>query len=279
MSSVGLEVELLAPPGKTRFDLARALAKQAGGALRLSFKYHGQGTLPDGRPDCQLSPAAKVMVRGKWFASVVDDPTILDDLAPLAEGSHFVLDIGTGRGDFLTVLKQAGIPSRGIDLNPEAVKQAVEQGLDVILAGASEHLTSLPDESIGAVTALHVVEHLDPNALIGLVDEIVRVLVPGGVVIFETPNPTNLVVGASSFYHDPTHHRPVTPDYLAFLLHDRGLTDVQTRFLNPLPEFENPTPTFDKPGYRGLELLLDDVRWALKGPQDYAVIGRRPGSR
>lgn len=85
MSSVGLEVELLAPPGKTRFDLARALAKQAGGALRLSFKYHGQGTLPDGRPDCQLSPAAKVMVRGKWFASVVDDPTILDDLAPDAE--------------------------------------------------------------------------------------------------------------------------------------------------------------------------------------------------
>ena len=82
MSSVGLEVELLAPQGKTRFDLARALAKLAGGALRLSFKYHGQGTLPDGRPDCQLSPAAKVMVRGKWFASVVDDPTIIEDLAP-----------------------------------------------------------------------------------------------------------------------------------------------------------------------------------------------------
>lgn len=82
---IGLEVELLAPPGKTRFDLARALAKQAGGALRLAFKYHGQGTLPDGRPDCQLSPAAKVMVKGKWFASVVDDPTILDDLAPDAD--------------------------------------------------------------------------------------------------------------------------------------------------------------------------------------------------
>ena len=85
MNRVGLEVELLAPPGKTRFDLARALAKLAGGALRLSFKYHGQGTLPDGRPDCQLSPAAKVLVRGKWFASIVDDPTILDDLAPDAE--------------------------------------------------------------------------------------------------------------------------------------------------------------------------------------------------
>ncbi|MDP2271805.1 MAG: amidoligase family protein [Archangium sp.] len=82
---VGLELELLAPAGKTRFDLARALAKQAGGALRLSFKYHGQGVLPDGRPDCHLTPAARVLVRGKWFASVVDDPTIVDDLARTPE--------------------------------------------------------------------------------------------------------------------------------------------------------------------------------------------------
>ncbi|MDP1822685.1 MAG: amidoligase family protein [Archangium sp.] len=82
---VGLELELLAPPGKTRFDLARALAKRAGGALRLAFKYHGQGELPDGRPDCQLTPTARVLVRGKWFCSVVDDPTIVDELAPTDE--------------------------------------------------------------------------------------------------------------------------------------------------------------------------------------------------
>jgi hypothetical protein len=80
LNRVGLELELLAPPGKTRIDLARALAKQAGGALRLSLKYHGHGLLPDGRPDCHLTPAARVLVRGKWFASVVDDPTIVDDL-------------------------------------------------------------------------------------------------------------------------------------------------------------------------------------------------------
>ena len=84
-SRIGLELELLAPPGKTRFDLARALAKQARGALRLSFKYHGQGVLPDGRPDCHLTPAARVLVRGKWFASVVDDPTIVDDLSQTTE--------------------------------------------------------------------------------------------------------------------------------------------------------------------------------------------------
>lgn len=78
--AIGLELELLAPEGKTRFDLARALAREAGGALRLGWKYHGRGHLPDGRPDCELTPAARVSVKGKWFASVVDDPTIVDDL-------------------------------------------------------------------------------------------------------------------------------------------------------------------------------------------------------
>ena len=203
----------------------------------------------------------------------------LGDLEHLKASSKIVLDVGTGRGDFLSVLSEAGIPSRGIDSNPEAVKRAVDIGLDVTLADAFEHFASLPDESLGAVTALHVVEHIEPNALIKFVDEIFRTLVPGGTVIFETPNPTNLSVGASSFYHDPTHQRPVTPDYLAFLLRDRGLTDVETRFLHPLPEFERALPSFDGPGFRGLELLLEAVRWALKGPQDYAVVGRRPGER
>lgn len=79
---VGLELEWLAPPGASRDDLARALAKAFHGALRFGWKYHGHGHLPDGRPDCHLSPACRVDVRGAWFASLVDDPTIQDDLGP-----------------------------------------------------------------------------------------------------------------------------------------------------------------------------------------------------
>lgn len=77
---VGLELELLAPPGLTRDDLARALARELGGAVTFGWKYHGAGALPDGRPDCRLTSAARVEVKGKWFASFVDDPTLRDDL-------------------------------------------------------------------------------------------------------------------------------------------------------------------------------------------------------
>ncbi len=79
---VGLELEWLAPPGATRDDLARALAKTFRGALRFGWKYHGHGHFPDGRPDCHLTPASRVDVQGAWLASFVDDPTLIDDLAP-----------------------------------------------------------------------------------------------------------------------------------------------------------------------------------------------------
>ena len=47
-------------------------------------------------------------------------------------------------------------------------------------------------------------------------------LQPGGLLIFETPNPTNVNVGASSFYLDPTHLKPLHPQFLgATLTHDR----------------------------------------------------------
>lgn len=200
----------------------------------------------------------------------------VDDLRHLAGGSAPVLDIGAARGELLQLLAAEGVPCYGIDLNAAVVADAVARGLDVRVEDAFEHLRGLAAESLGAVTAFHVVEHLEPEALLVLVDEILRVLRPGGTIVFETPNPTNVVVGASSFYHDPTHRRPVTPDYLAFVLHDRGFADVQTRFLHPLPEFELDLPPLPGPGLRSVELLLADVRWALKGPQDYAVVAHRP---
>jgi len=206
----------------------------------------------------------------------------LADLAPLAgdlTASGIVVDIGTGRGELLRIMGRAGISCYGIDSNPHSVHEAVSAGLDVRMADLFAHLAGLPAESIGAIVALHVVEHLEPLDLLSMVDEAMRVLVPGGLIILETPNPTNLVVGASSFYHDPTHRRPVTPDYLAFVLGDRGFVDVETRFLHPLPEYELEVAPLPGPGMKSLDMLIDDVRWALKGPQDYSVLARRPSGR
>ena len=95
-----------------------------------------------------------------------------------------------------------------------------------------------------------------------------RVLKPGGLLIVETPNPTNVVVGAAAFYRDPSHLRPIHPDYLQFLARESGFVAPELRFLHPCAGFEELGP--ERPTWR-LEL-----NWALFGPQDVALLARRP---
>ncbi len=74
---VGLELELIAPPGLTRFDFAERLARQVKGQLRYRLHYTGEGHLDSGRPNCALSLAARVLdADGRWLVDVVDDVTI-----------------------------------------------------------------------------------------------------------------------------------------------------------------------------------------------------------
>jgi len=67
------------------------------------------------------------------------------------------------------------------------------------------------------VSGFHIAEHLPFQVLKKVVREAKRVLVPGGLLILETPNPENISVGTSSFYLDPTHERPIPPELLSFL--------------------------------------------------------------
>ena len=142
-----------------------------------------------------------------------------------------VLDLGCGRGEWLEVLREAGLRGRGVDSNPVLVEQCRGRGLDVAFGDVLAHLRGLPDASVGAVTAVHVVEHLPFTTLVDLVDETVRVLAPGGVAIFETPNVQHLLVGACAFHTDPTHELPLAPDGAA--VSRRGARSGPRR--DPLP--------------------------------------------
>ncbi|GHU38698.1 hypothetical protein AGMMS50256_38160 [Betaproteobacteria bacterium] len=50
-----------------------------------------------------------------------------------------------------------------------------------------------------------MVEHIGFDQLQSLISNALRVLKPGGLLIMETPNPENIVVGTTDFYRDPTH--------------------------------------------------------------------------
>lgn len=199
-----------------------------------------------------------------------------DDLGRLAEHGP-VLDIGPGRGEWLELLGEKGITAYGVDTNLTFVEEGAAMGLDIRHDDALEHLSSLPPSSLGAVTAFHIAEHLDVDTLLDVLERAIIALRPGGMVLIETPNPTNLIVGASTFYLDPTHLRPLHPDLLRFAVERAGFVDVEVRYLNPgfAPAGGPPPELPADPVERD---LVGWVNWALRGPLDYAVLATKPGT-
>ncbi|MGD9765073.1 MAG: methyltransferase domain-containing protein [Candidatus Binatia bacterium] len=183
------------------------------------------------------------------------------------EGSP-VLDIGCGRGEWLEVLQQAGIEAAGVDLNPILVERCRRAGLNVAQVDAIAHLRSVAHGSLGAVTAFQVIEHLPFELFLDLVDETVRALRSGGVAIFETPNPENILVGSCTFYADPSHHRPIPPQVAKFFLESRGLANVDVLYLNPARPEQRITPEDSD--------IVRRFNQYFYGPRDFAVIGWKP---
>lgn len=177
------------------------------------------------------------------------------------------LDLGCGRGEWLELLNEEGLAVRGIDLNEDMVARCRNLGLPAEHHDALAYLRSLGAESLGAVTGFHIVEHLSLPVLLALVDEAVRVLRPGGVCIFETPNPSNLRVSTYTFYLDPSHRNPIPKELLAFLVEARGLCRAKTIELHPYPDSFR-LPDDGRPATR----VLNELLWSS---QDYAVIARK----
>jgi 2-polyprenyl-3-methyl-5-hydroxy-6-metoxy-1,4-benzoquinol methylase len=190
-----------------------------------------------------------------------------------------VLDIGCGRGEFLELMTEAGIRAKGVDLNLDMVLYCQEKGLDVVREEAYTYLESLPDESLGGLFAAQLVEHLEPTRIIELVNLCQRKLQPGGVLIFETPNPACLTVFAQSFYMDFSHIRPIHPEAMKFLFESAGFQNLQVKFSSPVePSMGIPPlsgiaadPQATEEFNRGIARLNE----LLYGFQDYAVIGRK----
>jgi O-antigen chain-terminating methyltransferase len=196
------------------------------------------------------------------------------DVLPLS-GTGPVVDLGCGRGEWLEVLRDHGVEAYGVDTNEAFVAAGTERGLDVRHGDALRHLHEVPESSLAAVTGFHLAEHVTLDGLVDLVDSALRALRPGGLLILETPNPTNVTVGAAAFYIDPTHLKPLHPQFLEFLVLERGFVDAELRFLHPTD-----TPPLELPAIEGVDTsrvqaALDRLNWALAGPQDYAVLARK----
>jgi SAM-dependent methyltransferase len=176
-----------------------------------------------------------------------------------------ILDVACGRGEWLELLKEEHLHATGVDANVVLVNQCRERGLEVVQADLIEHLSGVSVGSLGAMSAFHIVEHLTVEDLIAFLDQALRVLHTDGLLLLETPNPENVLVGSCNFYLDPTHRNPLPPPVLKFLVESRGFVIVEIFGLNPSDE---------KP-VAGESELARRFNQYFYGPMDYAIIARK----
>ena len=178
-----------------------------------------------------------------------------------------VMDIGCGRGEWLGLLNDAGITALGIDTNPVQIGDVQDKGLDARQGDARSALSAAEDNSVACITAHHLIEHLPFEEVLWITREAMRVLAPGGLLLFETPNVRNVLVGATSFHNDPTHLNPMTDPVLTVLFETVGFHPIETRHLHPhekLAEFMA-KPNFDP-----------ELANLMFGAQDLAILGHKP---
>ncbi|MCM3921884.1 class I SAM-dependent methyltransferase [Frankia sp. AiPs1] len=183
-----------------------------------------------------------------------------------------VLDLGPGRGEWLRMLAARGVDAVGVDADPMFAAAARARGLRVEVGDLLDHLRTVGDGTLDLVTAFHVVEHLATDELLAVLAQARRALHPGGGLILESPDPTNLAMGACNFYLDPTHRRPLPPALTEFLVTTSGFTDAQIRRLHPREQVDLSTLRLDGVDEATGRLVGAALTAALFGPQDYAVV-------
>jgi SAM-dependent methyltransferase len=142
------------------------------------------------------------------------------------------LDLGCGKGEFCALLNEWGWDAEGVDGSQAAVDACRSRGIAVTLADVLAYLETRPDDPIGGVSAIQLIEHLPRRAWVHLFEEIHRALGPGGALLLETINGQNPDAVADYFLADVTHTWPGHPETLKLMAEHAGFAKVEVRFLH-----------------------------------------------
>jgi len=190
---------------------------------------------------------------------------------PYFKDKKNVIDIGCGRGEFLSLMQDNGINAVGVDIYEPYADYCRMKGLNAECGDGSEYLSKL--ESVDGIFVGQVVEHLKPHQIIRLCNTAFEKLSDGGCIIIETPNPTSLSIYTNAFYIDPSHIKPVHPLTMKYYLEKAGFRNIEIIFT------ESSKPKVSIPPLKSDAENIDEFNEAVKkvsdiifGSQDYAVV-------
>ena len=172
---------------------------------------------------------------------------------PLLRQHAPVLDVASGRGEMLDLLRADGVEAAGVDIDEAMVEHCRARGHTVAEGDAVSHLAGLPDASLGAVFSAQFVEHIEHRDLERFIQLCAAKLRPGGIMVIETVNPHS-PAALKTFWVDLTHKTPLFPEVLMVMARLAGFDTI---------ELIHPNGSGDHERDRRVE-------------GEYAVIARRP---
>jgi O-antigen chain-terminating methyltransferase len=221
----------------------------------------------------QLSPVQYADFERRFRGGSEEITSRLARYLPLFPEGGEVLDIGCGRGEFLALLREGGRRAVGIDVSDSMLEEAHGRGLAAIRADALAYLKKRPAASLDGIFSSQVVEHFAPEYLRRVIAECFRVLRPGAVLLLETINPLSLFALSRIYFLDPTHQRPLHPEYLRYLLESSGFVGVEILF-GAEPEGEKLAAADPAlPGALPFNQNVDRLNGLLFAPCEYAAKG------
>lgn len=138
-----------------------------------------------------------------------------------------VLEIGAGYCEWINNV----VATRrvAVDIWPDIARYAAP-GVEAKVIDASRELLTLGESSFDTVLASNILEHFEPAVAIAVVEDIRRLLAPGGRLIIVQPNFRH---AAKQYFDDYTHRSVFTDVSLPNLLRAHGfrIDRVKPRFL------------------------------------------------
>ncbi|MCU0235784.1 MAG: class I SAM-dependent methyltransferase [Acidobacteria bacterium] len=224
----------------------------------------------------QLAPMQYADFEKRFRGDSEEIAARLSRYLPLFPAGGEVLDIGCGRGEFMALLQQGGRRPLGLDLSDSMLEEARARGLVCLKADALEFLAARPPASLDGIFSSQVIEHFEPGYLRRVVAESFRVLRPGAVLLLETINPLSLFALSRIYFLDPTHQRPLHPEYMRYLLEASGFSAVEVLFGAEPVEEKLVEADAAAPQALSFNTNVDRLNRLLFSPSEYAIKAIRP---
>ncbi len=168
-------------------------------------------------------------IESRYYSSQGFDPDhsrrVRSHYLQFVKGHKLLVELGCGRGEFLSVARDSVEQVVGVDVDPEMVKAVEAAGFEAVHSDVLSYLDTT-EHRPDAVFLAHLIEHLSVHEAYSLFDKLAGVVGEGGIVVVVTPNPACLANLTNDFWSDPTHQRLYTLDLISFLLGQTGFEIV-----------------------------------------------------